>query len=685
MNNLYGRKLSIFLMSLFIVTSIGIVGHQQGVTTLDIEQSLEKERIFAQGTGVDPRETTVTLELTAPGRVQRVQADIVLVVDRSASFPLDKAVEAANSILDQLRPDDRIGLVSFGSDVTRDADLTYSDNADSVREALDDLRAEGRTELGIGMAVATDHLVFDRDSREDAELIQILLTDGRFTPGTRSPLEEANTARDQGVLVYAIGIGTSVNRELLEQVSEETGGKFFLTYSNSIVDEILRVSVSSRDPVVTDIEITEILNQEFEFERALENPPNSVIPNNDGTTTLRWSVNSLEPEEQWKTEYAVSGREVGQFELHTDDSNVSYRDIRGRLLDPDLPDLTIDVRPTPPAVDANFSFEPQDPSTFDFIAFSDESTLEEGRIVEWFWEFGDEADEEDQSSSSDRSPTFKYEEDGSYEVTLTVTSDEGAQAVFIQRIDVSTPMVSVRRTIETYIPDDETLPGQTFQVTLDIRLNERVNGFGVDEDIPNQWTISSIEYTNATPNYLAGEDQWLFHDIYEEGTQITIVYDVSVPLTTQVTQPTTDADGQPILDDNGNQVPPIIDEDLIPLNVLSADYSFEGKVTSASPTIDEFVVGERNVKISRGLPIEEVVAHYNVAGNGRLDLKGNPDHIIDEEQWALAKQWWERKQSVPNSNDAADTPQLIDFEKMNELTAYYLTQTSVYDELPELE
>lgn len=666
MSKFNGRILTIILMSLIMVTSIGLVGHHQGVTTLEIDQSLSSKRIFAQGIGVEPRETTVTLELTAPSRVSRLQADIVLVIDRSASFPVERAIEAANSIIEDLGTDDRIGIVSFGSDVRLDVPLTSPDETGIFQEAFDELRADGRTEIGNGMIVATDHLVNSFYGRDDAEKIQILLTDGVYTPGSGSttPMDAAQDALDRNVLVYAIEIGTRVNRQLLKNVTELTGGRSFITLTDTTIDQILRISVAANQPVVRDVRITAILNREFEYERAFENPPNSTRNNEDGTTTLVWLVGSLDADEDWRTEYSVSGKEIGEFELYSDESYISYLDVRNRALRPDLPNLTIEVKDRPPSIEANFSFEPQDPSTFDQIEFIDESELEDGQIVEWLWEFGDfgdDQDEDDQTTSRQRMPTFRYEDDGTYEVTLTVTSDEGARSTFHRTITVFTPIVSVRRTINTYIPDDESIPGQQFQVTLDIRINTEVNGFGIYEQVPGGWNITPVHHTPA--NFRPSNNQWLFHETFDEATELQIIYYVDVPLL-----------------EGPEGVP-----DLIPNQVLSADYKFSGSVISASPVLDEEIIGETDIKISRGFPLRVVVAHWDFSGTEKLDLKGNPEHLIDDAQWGQAKQWWENGALVSFSQDRTGNPQVITFDKMNEITAYYLTQTSVFEELPETE
>ena len=71
---------------------------------------------------------------------------------------------------------------------------------------------------------------------------------------------------------------------------------------------------------------------------------------------------------------------------------------------------------------------PNEPPTADFsvsadgltVAFTDESVDSDGNITGWSWEFGDG------SGSSLQNPSHTYSADGTYQVNLTVTDDDGA-------------------------------------------------------------------------------------------------------------------------------------------------------------------------------------------------------------------------------------------------------------------
>jgi len=80
---------------------------------------------------------------------------------------------------------------------------------------------------------------------------------------------------------------------------------------------------------------------------------------------------------------------------------------------------------------ADFSWSPLNPTTADTIQFTDLSSDADGSIVSWSWEFGDG------STSTLQNPTHQYADDGTYNVTLTVTDDDGATDTITKQIVVS--------------------------------------------------------------------------------------------------------------------------------------------------------------------------------------------------------------------------------------------------------
>ncbi|MGC9308786.1 MAG: PKD domain-containing protein, partial [Thermoplasmatota archaeon] len=84
------------------------------------------------------------------------------------------------------------------------------------------------------------------------------------------------------------------------------------------------------------------------------------------------------------------------------------------------------VAPTP-----SFTYEPDDPKTGKYVTFRDTSTDPDGDVVNATWYFGDGASQQNGDILS-----HQYDDEGTYEVTLIVTDNDGATAETSQFIEV---------------------------------------------------------------------------------------------------------------------------------------------------------------------------------------------------------------------------------------------------------
>ena len=70
---------------------------------------------------------------------------------------------------------------------------------------------------------------------------------------------------------------------------------------------------------------------------------------------------------------------------------------------------------------AEFTFAPSNPSIQDELNITDASSDPDGPITLWFWDFGDE------TNSTLQSPSHTFSQKGEWQVTLTVTDNDGAK------------------------------------------------------------------------------------------------------------------------------------------------------------------------------------------------------------------------------------------------------------------
>ena len=192
--------------------------------------------------------------------------DIVMAVDVSGSMlakdlkpnRMEALKRVAADFIDE-RPNDRIGLVVYASEAYTKIPVT-SDKAvilDAIRSIKYDNVLQDGTGIGMGLATAVNRL---KDSKAKSKVI-ILLTDGVNNAGFIEPETASDIAKQYGIKVYTIGIGTNgmaefpyaiaangqflfqmmqveIDEPLLKSIAKKTEGKYFRATSNSKLAEI---------------------------------------------------------------------------------------------------------------------------------------------------------------------------------------------------------------------------------------------------------------------------------------------------------------------------------------------------------------------------------------------------------------------------------------------------------------
>jgi Ca-activated chloride channel family protein len=197
-----------------------------------------------------------TVDVTSKVQVEGV--DIILALDVSGSMQciddpqqartggsvptrLELAKQEALRFVDK-RGSDPIGLVLFGREAVSRVPLTLDKKI--LKEVLGDIHLgiindEG-TVLSKSIIVAASRL---KNAKAKSKVI-ILLTDGQPSPEDSSYEAAVEIARKLGIKIYTIGIGgdvgyfnhpqvglipvgSSLNKELLQFLADQTGGRFF--------------------------------------------------------------------------------------------------------------------------------------------------------------------------------------------------------------------------------------------------------------------------------------------------------------------------------------------------------------------------------------------------------------------------------------------------------------------------
>lgn len=184
--------------------------------------------------------------------------DIIIALDTSYSMEIrdfispedrvirpERRLDAARNVIAAFienRPDDRIGIVSFAARpyVACSMTLDHEILIDKLGELVTvDSEEEGGTAIGSAIAASATRL---EQQQEAKSKIVVLVSDGESQSGELTPEEAAEFAKEIGIRIYTIGIGTENGRlsggiqlnvgqefnvETLKNIASITGAEFF--------------------------------------------------------------------------------------------------------------------------------------------------------------------------------------------------------------------------------------------------------------------------------------------------------------------------------------------------------------------------------------------------------------------------------------------------------------------------
>ncbi len=191
--------------------------------------------------------------------------DIMLALDVSTSMlaqdlkpdRLEAAKQVAASFIKD-RPDDNIGLVIFAGESFTQCPLTTDHTV--LLNFFSQIKCgmiDDGTAIGNGLATAINRI---KDSQAKSKVI-ILLTDGSNNRGDIAPITAAEIAKEFGLRVYTIAVGTrgeamapvntpfgvrymsvqvEIDEKTLTQIAQITGGKYFRATDNKSLSGIYK-------------------------------------------------------------------------------------------------------------------------------------------------------------------------------------------------------------------------------------------------------------------------------------------------------------------------------------------------------------------------------------------------------------------------------------------------------------
>ncbi len=146
----------------------------------------------------------------------------------------------------------RMALVTFGNFATLVVPLTV--DREQVIDGISALTTQLRTQLGTGLVEGVRAVTGEGELLPAGgfRAVAVLLSDGRASDGV-PPADAAQQAKDRGVRVYTVGLGTAadpstfrsgyygvLDEPTLRMIADETGGRYYRAHEAGRLHEIYR-------------------------------------------------------------------------------------------------------------------------------------------------------------------------------------------------------------------------------------------------------------------------------------------------------------------------------------------------------------------------------------------------------------------------------------------------------------
>jgi Mg-chelatase subunit ChlD len=203
-------------------------------------------------------------EISQPGT--HIAIDVALVIDESGSMSYDSSPKndrdgirflVAKKIVEKLSGQDRAAIIKFASSATLVQNFTAIKT--DLQTAIDSYFYPGKTAMYNGIKIANDAFTSFFNS-PDVRKVMIVLTDGVDNASSYSLSSVVNVAQANGIIIYTVGLGNSLDETSLIRLADDTGGKYYHAASagelieiyDEIGDETINLTLDSDNDGIID-------------------------------------------------------------------------------------------------------------------------------------------------------------------------------------------------------------------------------------------------------------------------------------------------------------------------------------------------------------------------------------------------------------------------------------------------
>ena len=158
--------------------------------------------------------------------------------DDDKKSKMEIANESVNILIDQLKADDRLGIVLFNHEtkILKKIELVSEMDINKTKKLISEISADGGTNMEAGYIEATKLLKnFKNSKKSEYENRIILITDAMPNTGTTSTdglLSYIKTNSNIGIYTTFIGVGVDFNTGLIEYISDVYGANYYSVHNS---------------------------------------------------------------------------------------------------------------------------------------------------------------------------------------------------------------------------------------------------------------------------------------------------------------------------------------------------------------------------------------------------------------------------------------------------------------------
>ncbi len=182
-----------------------------------------------EGVNDQAKEAVLEIGIKAKEKVEAYNSpylDLAFVIDKSGSMAgysrIESLKETMVDFVDQLRPEDRVSLITFESTASKDIPLKKIGKGEMLKLMIDVIEPAGGTNIYEGMVMGYEELLKKKDPQRPSKLV--LLTDGYGSTEPKKVVEKSKEYNARGIDISAIGVGEGYNYALLKLLTGKSGG-----------------------------------------------------------------------------------------------------------------------------------------------------------------------------------------------------------------------------------------------------------------------------------------------------------------------------------------------------------------------------------------------------------------------------------------------------------------------------